>query len=366
MKLLDKYFFDIFILAIVVFLVVFLILFIIIDFAAKIDNFISIKAKDVFIPLFILEFYLYRIPFFLLLLLPVAVLFASIFTLLKFMRNNELVPIMVCGISLKRVILPFLISAIVCGIIIAIIEEFVMPSISEKIAETENIVKNENLNWNVIINDNKGNYFVAENYDHIERTMSNVVISFISDGQIKKLAYAKKIKWEKKSNRWILFDGRIDNYDVEYISKDESKRPKHISQKFGSEGLPIDSDLKPVDISRSNSLGSEYQHFKETLELANRYPWVPSFWMKVHQRISFPLSSIILLLVGLPLVMEGGAKSLFKGLFLCFIISLGYYALTFLLSELGTRGDFPPLMAAWTPTFIFGGLGIFFFSTMKT
>jgi len=362
MKLLDRYFCDIFTSAVIIFLFALLSLFVIVDFTTHISKFAELK--NIFLPFFVLKFYAYCLQFFIFILLPLAVLFAAVFTLSKFMKNNELTPIVVHGISLRRVVLPLLVSGIICALVVAFIEEFVMPEVSQKINETENILKDEEVTKNVIVNDSRGFHFFAEKYNQRKNIMSNAVITLVADRKTKKTFFAEEVIWDEKLNRWILYDGKIYNYDIEVMP--EGERPRYLIEKIGEEGLVIDSDLKPNDIEQASSFGGQYMHFSEMLNAIDRCPWATGLLVKLHQRLTFPISALVLILIGLPLVIEGGVKGLFKQITLCFLLSLAYYLLTLFFSEIGERGEIHPILAAWFPTLIFGGIGIFFFTQMKT
>ena len=62
---------------------------------------------------FVLEYYLLRLPMILTYLLPMVILFAAMFTVFKLSRTNEILPIAASGTSLRRMALPFLLTACV-------------------------------------------------------------------------------------------------------------------------------------------------------------------------------------------------------------------------------------------------------------
>jgi lipopolysaccharide export LptBFGC system permease protein LptF len=88
--------------------------------------------------------------------------------------------------------------------------------------------------------------------------------------------------------------------------------------------------------------------------------------MKVHGRFSFPMSPIVLVLVGLPFVVDPQSKSFIKGLIFCFLLAVGYYMTHFACVDMGNRGGLHPIIASWFPVTSFGLTGIIAYARMHT
>ena len=132
-RLLDRYVLGIFIPALALFTVTLLFLFVAVDFAAKLGKFLEIK--DTALVPFILKFYLYPIPMLLVILIPAVLIFAPTFTVIKLARANEILPIATSGISLRRMSLPFVVTAMLASIAMGAMEEFVLPRVGIQIAK---------------------------------------------------------------------------------------------------------------------------------------------------------------------------------------------------------------------------------------
>jgi len=74
----------------------------------------------------------------------------------------------------------------------------------------------------------------------------------------------------------------------------------------------------------------------------------------------------VLLLVGLPFIMDPHSKSFIKGLILSFLFALGFYLVHFVCTDLGNRGGLSPILASWFPIVTFGAAGLVAFARMKT
>ena len=130
----------------------------------------------------------------------------------------------------------------------------------------------------------------------------------------------------------------------------------------------MECELTPQTLQKDmggSSLNS-FHPLRDEIREMRRYPHVPAIVIRVHARFSFPLSPIVLLLVGLPFVMDPHSKSFVKGLIFCFLLAVGYYVTHFACVDLGNRGWMPPVVAAWVPIATFGSVGLVVFSRMKT
>jgi lipopolysaccharide export LptBFGC system permease protein LptF len=126
--------------------------------------------------------------------------------------------------------------------------------------------------------------------------------------------------------------------------------------------------LKPDNIRRSSGLSSRYGFatLKSMIRDMRQYSHVPAATLRVHSRFSFPLSPLVLLLVGLPFVMDPHSKSFVKGLIFCFLLAIGFYITHFACVDFGNRGVIPPIIAAWFPAGCFGAVGLVAFARMRT
>ncbi|OHB74658.1 MAG: hypothetical protein A2Z34_04695 [Planctomycetes bacterium RBG_16_59_8] len=356
MRLLDRYFLGLFLGAAAVFLAAFLFLLVIVDFVSRVDDFLALENLS--IPLFIAEFYLYRLPLFLVFLLPVATLFAAMFTMTRAAASNEVVPILVSGVSIRRIVRPFLIAALLAGAVMAAIDEWVLPAVSSKIAETEGIVRGERMTSNVVVRDGQGKHLFVTRYEAVGRVMEDIVVSVVgAGGWIEELIIAREGVWSDREKCWRLSGGRVYRYRE---GLDRRVVP------IDSGGLPLESDLQPADLSRSKSLGSGDLAFAELLRLCGQYPANPFLRTQLHLKCAMPLTGLLLMLLGLPFVIRSESRSLYRGLFLCLAITLLYYAVHFFLLDLGRRGLVLPPAAVWIPVVAFGGIGTLLFIDMKS
>jgi len=365
-RLLDRYVLGIFLPALALFTVTLLFLFVAVDFASKLGKFLELRDKPL-LP-FVALFYGIRIPMLLDILVPSVLLFAPTFTVIKLARANELLPMAACGISLRRMSRPFIVAAVLGGLFMAALDEFVLPSLGDKISETDETLSVRNRKFNVEVYDGDSKMFAASYIVDAQLLSGNVRITLLDETKRPvQVITAEECRWDAKRRRWVAFHGILEkpfeiNFDV------PGEKPRVWRAPLPAEGYVVETRLKPDDIRRNAGLNSRFGFatLKSMVRDMRQYRHVPAATLKVHSRFSFPLSPLVLLLVGLPFVMDPNSKSFVKGLIFCFLLAIGYYVTHFACIDLGNIGRLPPVVAAWFPVASFGTVGVVAFSRMKT
>jgi lipopolysaccharide export LptBFGC system permease protein LptF len=85
-----------------------------------------------------------------------------------------------------------------------------------------------------------------------------------------------------------------------------------------------------------------------------------------HRKFAYPLITPISMLLAIPFAILVGARGAVGGVTLGIGIGVMYWALAALLQAMGGVGQLPPLLAGWSPDFIFFFLGMYFFFKMPT
>jgi lipopolysaccharide export system permease protein len=303
----------------------------------------------------------------LVILLPSVLLFAPTFTVIKLARANEILPIAASGISLRRMALPFIVAAVLGGLTMAYLDEFLLPKVGDEISKTEDIFSVRNLKFNVEDYDGETKLFAKEFAPESLRLSTDVRFTRLNEKMEPiEIILAEEARWDSKRKRWVAFHGAVESpFELVFI---DGQKPQTKKTPIPPEGYVIESKLKPDSIRRGYGLASRFSfvRLKALLQEMRRYPHVPSTTLRVHARFSFPLSPIVLVLVGLPFVMDPNSKSFVKGLIFCFLLAVGYYLTHFACVDLGNRGTLPPVVAAWFPVSSFGLVGLVAFGRMRT
>jgi lipopolysaccharide export system permease protein len=389
LKTLDRYVIRSFLFSYGVSLLVMITLSVVIEAFLRLDDFMEAARSlspsfGVFTLMF--QYYTVRLPIMFHVLSPAVLLVGAMFTIGQLNRHNELLAMRAAGISVYRTIAPiFMMTVILTGILVAD-QELLIPSLITPIQEAEDMLNgNEsNVYKNLTIRDGNENEFKVARYLVFERKMERDVkiVSYYKGSSDKRLMVkAKSCAWQRcpdGKDRWVLSDGHIYAYDTQ---KNEIP-PKQwdVEPDFKKEGyvllraddpapksfFQIQTSLTHEDMKPTNDDIMVWQSTGQIMEHLKASPTSSNLSVALHRRIAFPLSNLVLLMLGLPFVLGGEGRSTFVGLGICIIICATFYGISILCTELGGKAVLSPPAAAWLPTVLFLPMGLLLFDGVKT
>jgi len=134
---------------------------------------------------------------------------------------------------------------------------------------------------------------------------------------------------------------------------------------------PVEFAATPQRLIQSN-VDPSLSSFASLQRLSRQVPVLRQrITVVLHGRVAFPLASLVLLLVAIPLLFqEEGGKSSWTGMGMALIVSMLFYFANYYCQMLGQLpgGIFSgaPGMSAWVPIILFGGAGAYLLATMET
>lgn len=333
------------------------VLYVIIDFFSKIEDFMSVTGQSVIG--FIVMYYACRVPQFMLHLAPVITLIAAVLVLVRLVRQNELVPMLASGTSVVRIMVPILIIGCAVGAGMMAMEEYLLPAVVEPVRDSTESLEGNDLRSNMILRDELDNVLVVRHYSPKKRTMENVILmqTGASRGLIQEVS-AKSARWtDEDGGGWIASDGS------EYVFDGEGKR---LAQRdFGTDGKRLVTKITPETMIQRREDG-DFLTFARLREQVAKHPFEANLKVRLHEKLTFPLFNIILLGLGVPFVLRRDVRNLFVGGGICLIVCSVFFSSYFFLSDLGSKGEIDPVLAAWLPVVVFGGLSIYLLDTIPT
>jgi len=343
-KFLGTFFFSILLLIVVV---------IIFDLSEKIDDFIDNHAP---LNAVIFDYYLNFIPYFVNLFLHLFTFIAVIFFTSKMAADTEIVAILSSGISFKRLLFPYLISALVLVIMSFYLSNFLIPKTNKiLVAFEKTYIKNKQKKSeiNIHIQTEPGTYVYVESFNNIRKTGNK--FSYEKINEKKQLYYkltSNRILWDSVSNKWILKDYFIRTID----SLDEKiYRGKKLDTIFKFK--PKDFSTAKIDVKTLS-----YFELKDFIkeEKIKGSKNITEYLVLKNKRIADPFSIFIFTLIGVALSCRktrGGT-----GMHIGIGIGLAFSFIFFMQvsTVFATMGSLSPLIAVWIPNIIFGVISAYF------
>lgn len=332
----------------------FVAIFVILDLFEKLDDFLDRGVPAIVV----LQYYLFRIPEILLLMLPVGMLLACLFSLGALARNNEFMATISSGVSMRRTLVPVVVLAFFVSVGALFLGETVAPPAASRVKEIhDGLIKpggrrTPRVRTNLSYLGEGGRLFWIGRLDTARDRMEDVFVQKLSGNTLLEVISAKEADWE--GGVWVFRNGYFRRFDGGILAEARpfEERAEPSIAETPEELAKIQKNPRQMSyrelsayIDRAASSGGEVQ--RERVDL--------------HMKVSFPFTSFLIVLLGSPLAAllrrGGNAVGFTLALLICFV----YYLAIRVGQSFGYNGVLPPLLAAWIADLLFFSLGLYLF-----
>tara|TARA_B100000900_G_C20553172_1_gene705634 strand:- start:250 stop:1326 length:1077 start_codon:yes stop_codon:yes gene_type:complete len=341
-KFLGTFFFSITLILLVV---------IVFDISEKIDDFIEKEAP---LHAIIFEYYLNFIPYFANLFSPLFTFIAVVFFTSKMAVNTEIISILGSGVSFKRMLVPFMISATIIGSLSFTLGNFIIPPANEVRLDFENIyIKNpyRNRDKNIHMQISPGIFVYMESYNSTKNIGYKFSMEQFIQGELKQKLFSNYVKWDSTTSKWNIHHYFIRSFDG--------------MQETVIEGRQLDTliNLHPNDFNVRLST-VETMNFFELNNYINEERMKGSknlvfHLIEKHKRMAFPFATIILTLIAVAFASRKVRGGIGLHLGVGLLISFSYILFMQVSTTFATNGDLSPTLAVWIPNLMYIGLAAY-------
>ncbi|MHC4549028.1 MAG: LptF/LptG family permease [Planctomycetota bacterium] len=332
------------------------------DYFSRLDQFHELhRLKGTFAEDFsearvIFQFYVAFLPFLLKEVLPFVCVAAGLFTLTAMLHNNEVFPVVAAGVSARRLFLPLFLCGAVLSVGYMLFQEFVVPRLSREQILIKRYFSGDrkpgvgNL---VHLRDGHGTVTRVRYYRFHDRSLEDVVVQRPWTRAGFDLWTTERL--EPAGTVWTAPQG------VHLQPAGVDSLPRRLPP-----GTRVDIGVSPyeVDALASKRATSELS-YSQLKTLVDKFPNRRHLRVALHKQIARPFASLVLLLVGVPILLAAG-RSYFLGAGVAFAVSVIYYCLDIFFTSLGDRGDLPAIFAAYFPLAFLLSLGVARLATVPT
>lgn len=310
------------------------------------------------------SFIWYKIPESVQYIFPVTVLTATLLSFGLLAKFNEITAMKACGISLYRILVPVLVLAGLVSFCSFYVQENILPFSNKRAEQVWNELRDlparsyGHLDRRWVLSREKDRIYYYRYFDQNASVFSQISVFeidsdswslekriFSEKGLLEKgeLILSEAWTWEFSRSRLVGFD-KLDNAtlsrveDREYFLKDW-KEPDQMSYR------ELQDYIKEID-----EKGFETLKFKVDLNF----------------KLTFPLAGFIMTLLGIPFAFKMGKRGTLVGIGLSMAIAMVYWGAIAIFRSFGYVNYLSPFLAAWGPTLIFGAVGLYLISTLKT
>jgi lipopolysaccharide export system permease protein len=359
MKIIDKYILSKYLITFFFCLLLFTAIVVVVDISEKTEDFTLSKLSFYRI---MVDYYFGFIPRIDAMLFPLFVFISVIFFTSKMAGRSEIIAVLSSGVNYRRFILPFAIGGFILAGILWLGYRYVVPDANRKWADfsikyidvnSGMISVNTAYKQNLYFKEDAESYIGIKSYDTISKTGSNFFLQRFKNNQLVYNLRATNFNWDTGAKKWNL-QNVSERYFNEKTETVKNSTNKYMSYSFKPLDLRKDDYIK--DQMRTTDLDAfiKKEKFRDSENLG-------TLLVERYNRDAIPVSVIILTIIGAVMasrkVRGGSGAHIAIGV----VLSMVYILLSRFSVVFATKGNFPPLLAAWMPNILFGLLAIFLY-----
>lgn len=307
---------------------------------------------------------LLNLPSIIVMSIPISVLFATVMSVNRMCLASELTVLRACGVSINRIAKPIFLFATAATLVTFFINETIVPVTTQ---QSRYLAM-----WSITqrhVPDGKKNFTLKELKNGIElkrmfyvencedEEFHNVSILDVSTPKTIQIVQAKRGTAVEKG--WLFKDASA--YTI-------STKGKNLSTSWFEE-TTVDFGAEVKKSLLSGDQGSTHNFFElfkmvmtnnlksingQPLSEKDRIESIISLWDKT----AFPITSIVLVLLGVPLAITPPRVRYNRGFLFSILIIFFFYLIRAFSISFGESGVLVPILAAWLPNIIIGLVGI--------
>jgi len=353
LKKLDKYILKQFLGTFAFTLILILLISVVFDVSEKIDDFYRREAP---LDAIISEYYINFIIHYGLLFSALFTFIAVIISTSKLANNSEIIAIINCGLSIKRLLKPYLIGAAVIACLSFYLNNWILPTTNQTRLdfEQEYIYSKKNERYKNIHRQIKPNHYIyLESYNINKQKGFRFSYEIFEGQQLASKFKSDFITWDTLKGKWLAenYNYRALEIDGEKINKgqrihkDFGFKPDELVYQKNSTNLMTLPELHTF-VKKEQIKGAQNIHF---------------YFLDLFQRYSNPFTTFILTIIGFSVAIHKKRGGIGVNL----VYGFGLTTLFILFQKISvtftTNSDLHPLIAIMLPNIIFGLFAYYLF-----
>ena len=305
----------------------------------------------------IFDYYANFVPYYSNLFSPLFVFIAVIFFTSKLAGNSEIISMMAAGVSIRRLMRPYMISCILIAGLTFYLNSFVIPHGTVIRQNFETLYRNSKKNTsaeNVQLQVAKNTVAYIQHYDNQYKRGYGFSLVKFKDKKIVSHMTAMEIQYDTVAD--TKYHWKVSNWKIRTLKG----LKEHIQSGASKDTVLL---MEPTDLVYSKGQQETFTS-PELLSYISKQTSrgsgnVVQYEVEFHKRIAMSFSSFILTIIGLSLSSRKrkGGMGLYLGIGLA--LSFGYIMLQTVSATFAIQADTPPILAAWIPNIIFSIIAYF-------
>ena len=296
---------------------------------------------------------------------PLAVLLAILINLGTLTKTNEVLAVKAGAISLYRMSMPLILMGALLSGVVYVMQDYVLPTTNKKQDEYHNVIKGRAPQTyrdpvRKLMMGSANQIYHYSFFDTQSNTFANLTILTIDHQtfQPRERLFAKRATWS--DGAWTFEDGWLRKFSEDH------KRPagEEIFARLSNYAMDA-PDYFRREVREADQMNyAQLERYIEDLRRSGLD--VSALTVDLYRKLSFPMVSFIMALIGVPFSFKTGRKGAFYGIGLCLAVGIFYWSTFELFGKLGGINQLSPVVAAWFPNLIFGASGFWMMLRLKT
>ncbi len=335
-------------------------LYVIADLSETIDEILKNKVpRDM-----VLDYYKYMSLQIFYDIAPIVVLVTTLITFSLLSRTSEVTACRALGISLYRLSLPALAAALLVVVFAAFLQAEVLPASNERVAQLKDRIRGREAARTYRRADRQwlfgqGRYIY--NYLHYDPDTQSLqrlqVFDFDERHQLRRRLVTDRATYVGQA--WKFENGWARSFDgIEVTDYVRFEQPKIV--RYPETPDYFDSEIRPPEQMRYGELKEYVRELQESGQA------VPELLVELHDKIAYPVVSLVMALVALPFAFRLGRQGALYGIGVSVVLGMAFLAVFAFFRTLGEAGALPPAAAVWSPSAAFAILSIYLFLGVRT
>ncbi len=311
-----------------------------------------------------------QLPEFFVMVLPITLLLALLYTLTQHARHHEITALRAAGISLWRLCLPYFAVGLVASAFYFLLNEIAVPRAASWAEAIKHRHVQTNLNHsatprytnNGFSNLRAHRTWEFGKYNPETATMLNLKVIWLLADHSQHQLWADRAEYVR--GIWTFYGVQV------FIQSGPGARllPQQVTNRVS---LP-EFDETPEQIRlelKFNSTQSLFTSRSADIPLAELWPYLRQhsaisdqkalpLYTKFHGRLAAPWTCLVVIFIAIPFGAASGRRNLFFGVAGSIFITFTFFVVQKVSLALGESGQLPAWLAAWLPNLLFAALGM--------
>ncbi len=373
-KLIDRYLLSRYLVPFAYCMAAFLLVMLIYDFSINLEDFIEGRVRlDI-----ILEYFIYSLPMKLTDVIPMASLLALLYSIGQLKRHNEITALQASGVSLLRIMIPFLCFGIFLSAVVLILGETLVPRCRQRVAKLESVYMKKgdaaksgaapsvfafyNLrqarSWVGVWDPSKKKVLRVEirEFDNQDRVIKKITAE---------TALATPDGWKLANGKVIEYEGQPWNASEESLGPTTGLKTEKVNA-FQEGTFSLPETLKDIMDSQKDPQMMSIRELTHHIRIHPKHSRIfHEERVEYHHKWAYPLLNFLVMLMGVPIGLKSGKGHFLLGVGTSLGLFFGYYGVNLVCLALAKNEVIASWLGAWLASFIFAGVGLALLRKMR-